>query len=512
MSHISRSTLIIAVFFGIDKVVALVRQIIMPRVFTTTELDVFLAANNIPDLLSVLISGGALGVALIPVLSEYLEQRGRPAAWELFTRILNLAFVATGLLALTIAFFAEWIVGNWIVPGFSPDEIALTAELMRLDLFAIMVFAISGLAMAGLQANQHFLLPAMAPVLYNLGQIFGIVVLSPEESYAIGPIAMPAGLGLGIHGLVYGVILGAALHLLIQVPGLIRYGFRWRPGIGLNTPGVRQVLRLLGPRVVTMACIQWFFLVRDNLASRLGEGAVTGLNYGWFMMQVPETLIGTALAIAILPTLAEEFVREDVDAFRETVNRGIRVMLGLTVPAAALLAAGIRPVIGIIGLEPHVEDLAVVATRVYLLGLSGHALLEIAARSFYARQDARTPLAAAFLNAVLLYSILAISLYRPFGVGGIALANSIAFTLEAVILFLLLRRDVPGVFQARETALRAFVSAGIGAGVVLLINWAAGTDSTGGLTSILLGGAALTAGGLAALPFIWKEIKLVVNL
>ena len=172
--------------------------------------------------------------------------------------------------------------------------------------------------------------------------------------------------------------------------------------------------------MVTIAFIQWFFLVRDNLASQLGEGSVAGINYGWFVMQVPETLIGTALAIAILPTLAEEFVRGDDDAFRDTINRGIRVLLALTIPAAALLAAGVRPLIGFIGLEPHVEDLAVLATRAYLFGLTGHALLEIAARSFYARQNAITPLIAAFINAVVIYSIIANLLVDRWGVAGIA--------------------------------------------------------------------------------------------
>jgi putative peptidoglycan lipid II flippase len=451
-------------------------------------------------------------VALIPVLSEYLQQRGRPAAWELFARILNLAFVATGVLALVIAVFAEWLVRTWIVPGFGPQEMDLTIDLMRLDLIAIMVFSISGLVMAGLQANQHFLLPALAPVLYNAGQIFGILVFSPAEATAIGPVSLPPGLGLGIRGAVYGVILGAVLHLLIQVPGLVRHGFRWQIGIGLRSPGVRQVLRLLGPRVITMACLQWFFLLKDNLASRLGEGAVTGLNYGWFLMQVPETLIGTALAIAILPTLAEAFARKDDEAFRESVNRGIRVLLGLTIPAAALLAVGIRPVIAVVGLEPHVEELAIVSTRVYLAGLTGHALLEIAARSFYARQDARTPLIAAFLNAVLLYTILALLLYRPLGVGGLAAANSIAFTVEAVMLFILLRRTVPGILRAGSTGLRAVAAAAVGAGVVLLVNWAAGVGAAGGITSILLGAAALAAGGIAALPFVWREIKLVLRI
>ena len=511
MSHISRSTLIIAIFFGIDKVFALARQVLIGRLYTTAELDVFLAANNIPDLLSVLISGGALGVALIPVLSEYLENRGRKDAWDLFTRILNLAFIVTGVLAILIALFAEPVINHLIAPGFTPEKKALAVELMRLDLVAIMVFSISGLAMAGLQANQHFLLPAMAPVLYNVGQIIGILVFSPQEAVQLGPVSLPS-FGLGIYGLVYGVILGSTLHLAIQVPGLLRFGFRWRPVLGLRTPGVRKVLLLLGPRVVTMAFIQWFFLVRDNLASRMGEGAVTGLNYGWFMMQVPETLIGSALAIAILPTLAEHFVHEDLEAFKATLNRGIQAVLLLTIPVAAIFAAGIEPVIDLIGLEPHVADLAVLATRVYLLGLTGHALLEIASRSFYARQDAVTPLIAAFLNAVLLYSLLAAWLSGKYGVGGIALANSLAFTIEAVMLFFLLHRKIPGFFKVRSTVVRAVTAALVGAGVVFLANTVLGTTSRTGLVEIALGAVALAAGGLAMLPVVWKELRQVVRI
>lgn len=511
MSHISRSTLIIAVFFAVDKVFALARQVLIGRFYSTVELDVFLAANNIPDLLSVLISGGALGVALIPVLSEFIEQRGRSAAWDLFTRILNLAFLVTGALAFLIAVFAQPIIDNWIAPGFSPEAKLLAAELMRLDLLAIMVFAISGLAMAGLQANQHFLLPAMAPVLYNLGQIFGILVFSPVEGLSFGPVTLPA-FGLGVHGLVYGVILGSLFHLAIQVPGLLRFGFRWRPVLGLRSAGVHHVLELLGPRVLTMAFIQWFFLVRDNLASRLGEGAVTGLNYGWFMMQVPETLIGSALAIAILPTLAEHFVRGDLESFKDTLDRGIRTVLALTLPAAAVLAVGIRPVIDLIGLEPHVADLAVTATRVYLLGLAGHSLLEIASRSFYARQDARTPMLAALLNVVLLYTALAVWLSGLYGVGGIALANSVAFTAEAVMLFVLLQRRVPGYFRALPTFFRALLGAGIGAGVVWGANLLLETAGRGVLAALVTGGLALAAGSLAALPFIWKEIRQLVRI
>lgn len=507
MTHIARSSLIIAVFFGLDKILAFIRQVLVARQFGLTyEIDVFNAANNLPDLLSALISGGALGVALIPVLSEFMERRGRPAAWDLFARIANLAFLVTAALAVLIALFAEPLVSfrYGIAPGFPADQQALTAELMRLDLIAIIIFSISGLVMAGLQANQHFLLPAMAPGLYNLGQIFGIAVLAPDRGFSLGPISLP-GFGFGIHGLVYGVILGAGLHLLIQVPGLMRYRFRWAPAINLRDPGVRQVLALLGPRVLTMFFLYMFFYVRDNLASHMGEGAVTALNYGWFIMQVPETLIGTAIAIALLPTLSEHVARGEMEAFRQTVNRGLRTLLALTIPVAALLSVGIRPFIEVVlGFDPAGTDLVAWATRAYLLGLMGHSLLEVAARSFYAQQDARTPLFAAALNAGA-YVVFAVLLSRQLGPVGIALANSMAFTGEALLLLYLLNRNQPGILQIGGTLARALVVA-VGAGLVVY-----------GLMSLPfpvlpLTVGALGVGALAALPFIWPEVKLLVRL
>jgi putative peptidoglycan lipid II flippase len=505
MRHIARSTLIVAVFFGFDKVLGFIRQILIARQFALTyNIDVFNAANNIPDLLSALISGGALGVALIPVISEYLEQRSRPQAWDLFSRILNLAFIVTAALAVVIALFADPIVRYVIVPGFPSAQQDLTIELMRLDLIAILIFSISGLVMAGLQANQHFLLPAMAPGLYNLGQIFGIAILAPDTGLNFGPITLPA-FGLGIHGLVYGVILGALLHLIIQVPGLIRFQFRWQPVIGLSTPGVRQVLRLLGPRVLTMFFLQMFFIARDNLASGLGEGAVTALNYGWFIMQVPETLIGTALAIALLPTLSEQIARGEERAFTETVNRGIQVVLALTLPAAALLATGLPPLVRVaFGFDEAGTAMVVWASRAYLLGLTGHSLLEISARSFYAQQDARTPLFAAALNAGL-YIVLAINLSSSLGATGIALANSLAFTSEALLLLFLLNRKHPGLLQVLPTLGRVGLTAIAGGLLVLALLQLP-------FPELFVAIAALAVGAIATLPFIWPEVKTLIKL
>ena len=507
MSHFARSSLIIAVFFGIDKVLGFVRTLIVTRQFGLSyDLDVFNAANNIPDLLSALISGGALGVALIPVLSEYLERKGRPALWDLFARIINLAFTVTASIAVLVAITAPWLVENVIAPGFPAEQKTLTVELMRIDLFAIMIFSISGLAMAGLQANQHFLLPAMAPGLYNVGQIIGVTMLSPETGYQLGPITLPA-FGMGIHGLVYGVIFGAVLHLAIQIPGLLRYGFKWKAGIDLKNPGVRQVLVLLGPRVLTMLFVQLFFTIRDNLASGLGEGAVTALNLGWFIMQVPETLLGTAIAIAILPTLSEIFTRGELDKFRDTIKGAIKAILALTIPSAVLLAVGLRPLIqtAFPGYEIFQVEMVVLAARIYLLGLASHAILEISVRSFYAQKNAKIPLIAAAINSIF-YIIMAVNFSNLWGHGGVALANTIAFSSEALLLVWLLNRLYPGLLEVGSTLKRVLLAtAGSAAGLYLAFRILPLPDVV-----IALGGMVLGFG--LVVPFILPEMRTLLKL
>jgi putative peptidoglycan lipid II flippase len=508
LSHVARSSLLIAVLFGVDKLLGLLRLIIIGRQFgVSQELDAFNAANNLPDLLFAIISGGALAMAFIPVLSATMEKQGRAAAWELFSRVANWAFLITGAIALLLAVLARPLVQGelGIAPGFTPELQELVAELMRLDLIATMIFSLSGLVIAGLQANQHFLLPALAPVLYDLGQIFGATVLAPESGYALGGIRLPAA-GLGVHGLVYGVILGACLHLGIQVPGLIRFRFRWVPLLGWEHQGLRRVARLMAPRILTIGAFQTIFVIQDNLASRLELGSVTALAYGWLIMQVPETILGTAIGTAILPTLSEHFAREDAAAFETSVARAVRIMLALTVPAAALMAAGLRPLVQVaFAFDARGTELVVWAARAYLVGLVGHSLLEIGARSFYARQDARTPLLAAGLSAGL-FAVAGLGLYRPLGAAGIGLSNSLAFTVEALLLLALLSRSYPRVRQQWRPLLRILLGSALGAGLVHLLLEAPG------LHPPLSGPLALLGGGLLTLPFLLPELRLLRSL
>jgi putative peptidoglycan lipid II flippase len=508
ISHLARVSLLLAVFFALDKILAIFRQVIIARQFgLSPELDAFNAANNLPDLLFALISGGALAIAFIPVLSEYLTRQGRPAAWELFSRIANLAFLVTAGLAVVVAFLAEPIVRGQlgIAPGFTPDQQRLVAELMRLNLIATLIFSISGLVMAGLQANQHFFLPALAPLLYNLGQIFGAVVLAPQKGYSLGPVTLPA-FGLGVHGLVYGVILGAALHLLIQAPGLVRYQFQWAPQIRLNSPGVRQVLRLLGPRLLTMFFIQLIFIARDNLASRLAPGAVSALTYGWMIMQVPETLIGTAIGTALLPTLAEQASRGEWEKFRGTIERAVQVLLAITIPVAVVLSLGVGPLLGLaFNFDAAGTELVTWVTRVYLFGVIAHSLIEVASRSFYAQQEARIPLLASGLN-VIVYILLALLLIGPLGATGIALANTLSFTGEMLLLVYLLEHRLRNRFVVRSTLVRTVAGAML-AGLLMY-----GLIALAPINELPLALAALALGALVALPFIWKEMRLLLQL
>ncbi len=223
-------------------------------------------------------------------------------------------------------------------------------------------------------------------------------------------------------------------------------------------------------------------------------------------MQVPETLIGTAMAIAILPTLSELFARGEHEAFSGTVNRALRSLLALTIPAAMLLAVAIRPLVqAFLGFDEAGTELVVWATRAYLVGLAGHSMLEVASRSFYAQQDARTPLWAAALNA-LASLLFAVTFSRFLGVVGIAAANTLAFTGEALLLLFLLSRRFNGVLSLGKTFTRVILAASAGALIVyLLMHFVP-------LPLLPLSVGALALGALAILPFAWPEVKGLVRM
>ncbi len=498
LSKLSRNALIVGFFFLIDKILAFVRAGIISRQYADSVemLDTFNAANNLPDVLFALISGGALAMAFIPLLTEYLTTKDRAAAWDLFSRVANVAFLVTGSFALIIAIFAQPIVDAelGIAPGFGAEQRALLADLMRLNLLGTILFSISGLVMASLQANQHFILPALAPTMYNIGQIFGAIFLVPKY---------------GIHGLVYGVVIGAALHLLIQIPALFKFGFRWTPSIDLRNSGLIEALKLMAPRLLTMGGIQLIVLARDNLASRLDQvGAVTSMTYGWMIMQVPETIIGTALATALLPTISEYAARGDWTRFRETIEKALQFLIAVTLPIAAVMAAGIHPLVrAVFGFDEATSVLLTASTRAYLLTLTGFVIHEVAARSFYARKEPMYPLYAVGLRLVIFLGIgfTAVTLFKDVGAPLIAFAE-IAVLIEAIVLFTWLSNRTHEPIRVGGAVAKGLVAALVGGAISYLL--ALYIPGSAVLTALL----GMSIGGLVALAMVWPEARLLFKL
>ncbi|MEW5958502.1 MAG: murein biosynthesis integral membrane protein MurJ [Chloroflexota bacterium] len=459
-THLIRSTGILMAAFLLNKVLAIGRQVVIARAFGTgPDYDAFVAAFRLPDILFMLISGGALATAFIPVLSERLTLHppDDPDGWQLTSLVLNTMFIVTAGVSGLAALAARPLVAWLIAPGFSPDIQTLTANLMRLALLSTIIFSVSGLVGGVLHSHQHFVLPAIAPIIYNLGLMAGALLLAPS---------------LGVYGLMFGAIAGAAGHLLIQAPGLVRYRMRYWPALAWTDPGLRQVVALMGPRILTVGVIQVNFIVMFNLASRLGQGSVSALDYGWDLMQMPQTVIGSAIGIVLFPTMSELAAQGDLAGLRRTMAQALRIILALAAPALVGLIVLGRPLIQVLfergQFGPDSTAAVYQALQFWALGLAAHSALEVVNRLFYAQKDTTTPLLGALAGMAVNLS-LAVLLYRRLDAGGLALSNGVAVTVEVLLLLAFARRRLAGVEAGAtlNTLLRTLLAASVMAVAVI---------------------------------------------
>lgn len=434
--QIARAAGVVMTGMALSSLAGLATTVLVSRAFgTSASIDAFYAANRLTEVLFNLMAGGALASAFVPTFTGLLARGERAGAWRLASAVAHLVLLGLTAAALAAGLAGEWLVRHVLAPGFSDAaQIALTVSLLRIMLLGAVIFGLSGLLMGVLNAHQHFALPALAPACYRLGWIVGLLVLTPR---------------LGIHGLAWGVVLGAALHLLIQLPGLPGRGGRYHLALGLGDPAVRQVGLLMAPRLLGVAVVQINFLVNTNLASRMPEGSLTALTIAFTLMLMPQVVIAQASAIAALPTFSAQAARGELAALRASLAATLRAVAFLALPAALGLIVLRRPLIAFVlergAFDAASTELVAWALLWYAAGLLGHALLEIVARAFYALQDTRTPVlvgaGAMTLNVAL--SLTLPLLFARLGWaphGGLALANSLATALEVLILQRLLRR------------------------------------------------------------------------
>jgi putative peptidoglycan lipid II flippase len=428
-AELVRGSAVVMAGFVLSRLLGLAREIIIGAQYGTSgAYDAYVAAFRLPDTLFLLIMSGAFGSAFLPVFVG-LWTRGDPArAWRLANAVITLA--VTGFLALAAVCFAlaPWLVATVIAPGMAGAQLDLAVGLTRLLLLSPLLLGLGAAAMGILNARRQFAWPAFAPVAYNLGIIAGALLLSDR---------------LGIYGLALGVLIGAAGHFLLQVPGLWRAGLRYRPVLSLRVDGLAEMARLLGPRVLGQAAFQVNFIILTNLASRLAEGRLAALNYAYLLAMLPHGIFAMSLATVVFPTLAEQFGREQYGALRATVQTALRLLLFLTVPAAAGLIVLRVPLVQVL-LQWRAftaESTALVSEALgwFALGLVGVAVVEALTRAFYAMHDTTTPVLAS-LASIVLNVLASLVLIGPLGHGGLALALSLAGLAEMTVLLIVLRR------------------------------------------------------------------------
>ncbi len=461
--QVARSTSIVMLLFIVSRVLGLFREAVIGQQFgDLPEYAAYLAAFRLPDLLFNLVAGGALASAFIPTLTQYLTRNDETGAWRLTSAVANWLLLVLAAVAVLSALAAPLIVVTLIAPGFAdtPAQVDLTVNLLRLLLISTITFSISGLVMGVLNAHDHFFFPAVAPILYNLGILGGAVFLAPT---------------FGVYGLAIGVIVGAAGHLLVQIPTLFRLGFRYWASLGREVPeifvGVKQVVRLMGPRVIGAGAVQLMFVANIYLASFYDSTVLTSLNYAWIIMLLPHGIFASSIATAIFPTFSRMAATRDGDGMRRALSQILRVLLFVVVPSAVGLFVLRVPVIQLLlerGQFTAITTQAVAwALAFYALGLIAHAGIEIVNRAYYALQDTRTPVIIA-VGAMLLNILLSVLLIPVVGdptsvergpQGALALANTLASTLELALFLWFIRPKMGGLDGNRLLASTVRISA-----------------------------------------------------
>jgi putative peptidoglycan lipid II flippase len=418
------ATIVAAGFLG-SRLLGLLRSIVIAGEFgTSPELDAYWIAFRLPDLIFQLLAGATLGSAFIPTFARVLTNVSEEAAWRLANSVLNLVLIVTIVFAALGFLFAPLLV-PLMAPGLGEDvgrqdELRdLAIEMTRVMMISPILFAVSGMFMGILNARHHFLFPAIAPMVYNISIIVGALVADD------------------VNTLAYAVVVGAALHLAVQVPALMSVGMRWQPVADWRDAATREVGRLMGPRVLGLAAFQLNLLITVFFASTLIDGSISAVNYAWLIVMTPLGLFGMAISTAVFPTMAEQ-AATGRDELRRTLEQSLKMILFLTIPASVALMLLAEPLVVVLFQRGEFDgassSLTADALLYYSIALFAHAMIEILSRGFYALRDTRTPVTFAIV-ALFVNLGLSAALVGPLEVRGLALAVSVATIVEALLLF-----------------------------------------------------------------------------
>lgn len=435
-NSILSAALVITVASLLSAVLGFVRERVLISYFFNTNpegLDAFRIASRLPELAFQLLVIGALSAAFIPVFSKYLR-KDEKEAYEISSSIINLVLLLFGVISVVIFFNAERFISLITSVQFSTNQIALAANLTRVMLVAQFFFAISNFLTGMIQSHQRFLIPALAPLAHNLGIIAGIILFMPY---------------FGIYAAAFGIVLGSFLHLIFQIPLARKLGFSYKWTLQLKNPGIKEMMRLIPPRTLTISINQLEYFATGFFATAMTAGSLTLLEIAQRLMSAPIRIFAVPIGQASLPFLAKESVDQKMEEFKTMIVKSLHKILYLTLPASVLLLILRIPLVRILyGAKTFPWEATLLtgkAVAILSLSIFAQSAHHIISRSFYALEDTKTPFRLASLSMIVNICIAYITTFvLKLDIVGIAWALTISSIFHFITLLCALSKKVGG--------------------------------------------------------------------
>jgi len=464
----------------ISRFTGLLRETTLAALFGASgSMDAYVAAFRIPNLLRDLFAEGALSAAYVPTFTDKLKKEGKQPAFEITSAVLSILFVVLGIIVFLGILLAPYYV-PYYVSGFAdnPAKLSLTVQLTQIMFPFLLLVALAAAAMGTLNSLGRFGIPAVAPAAFNIITIIAALYFS---QYFDPPILI-----LGV-----GVLIGGLGQFAVQLPQLIRAGFRFRFRLAFKDKAVRQILKLLLPAALGVAAWQINVVVGTIIASYLATGSISSLYYALRLMHFPLGVFGIALAAVSLPAISGLVSSGDYKGAGEAQRYSSRMVIFLLMPSAAFLFGAAESVVALVyqrgqfaWADTHAVSLAL---RAYAIGLVFFGLVRVTAQVFYAFKDTATPVKIS-LAAVATNIILSLILMKPLGAAGLALATSISATVNFSLLYFYSHKKAPapdryGLAKYASIILAASAIASVGAYVSMRMF--IGPDGFGGMAGSL---------------------------
>ncbi len=502
-----------------SRVLGLVRDMMFAALFGGSKwMDCFNLAFRIPNLLRDMFAEGALSQAFVTTFSKKLKSEGEESAWALANKMMTLAAVFMSLVTLVGVLAAPWIVAlltsfshsGTAARSYDPQEIALMVTMVRVMYPFILLVSLAALVMGMLNAKNVFGMPALSSCFFNIGSMIGGAAVGYWMDPAWGPRSL---IGFSI-----GVVIGGLAQLACQFPALKSVGYRFLADFQWRDPGVRQILRLMGPAVISSSVVQINVVVNSMFAYGVGEGAVSWLSYAFRLMQLPIGVFGVAVATVTLPALSRAAVGGISEEFRPTLARGLRLVAFLVIPSAIGLALLAEPIVSALferhkfGAYDRLQTAA--ALRAYGYGLVFYAWLKVLQPAFYAIDKRWYPMFVSFLALGLNLGfnyLFVFVLHR--GHESLALTTSITAAVNFLLLFLAMRK-LAGDMGTGELLIllgKLAVAGTVMGGVCLLANHFLFADLTHTLVVTKLAGLGVTIAIAAGVYFAISKLLRVAE-